>query len=79
MIDKFKHQVLMDRLRNHAISIRVSREIPQMFLAKQRNSSWMLETMQHKVHDEPIFLKWENSCGTCSTTESAKVTFEDVT
>ena len=39
----------MDRISNYTIPIKISRERLQRLLANQKNSSWVLETMQQKL------------------------------
>ena len=83
ILDRFKHQALMDKLMENSsgkITIKTMRERVQRWLANQRNSSWVLDTLQ-KMSDDgntPLLIEWAHSCGDYSTSENTKVIARDV-
>ena len=82
MLDRSKHQALMDKLLKNSsttIAIKTLRERVQRWLANQRNSSWVVEIMQEKDEDgTPILIKWAHSCGDYQSTEMAITISKDV-
>ena len=51
----------------------------QRWLANQRNSSWVVETMQEKDENGiPILIKWAHSCGDYASAEMARIIAKDV-
>ena len=82
-LDKLKHQGLMDELlsdSSKSINVRTMRERVQRWLANQRNSSWVVETMQMNVEgsEVPVLIQWAHSCGEHATSENARVIAKDV-
>jgi len=73
---------LMDKLledSSKSIPIKTMRERVQRWLANQRNSSWVVETMKEKTDDgTPILVKWAHSCGDYATSENTRVISQDV-
>ena len=81
-LDRLKHQALMDKLMENSsgkITIKTMRERVQRWLANQRNSSWVVDTLQELSDDgTPVLIKWAHSCGDYSTSENTKVIAKDV-
>ena len=81
-IDRLKHQALMDKLMENSsttITIKTMRERVQRWLANQRNSSWVVETLEEKSDDDtPVLIQWAHSCGDYSTSELTRVIAKDV-
>ena len=81
-IDRLKHQALMDKLMENSsttITIKTMRGRVQRWLANQRNSSWVVETLEEKSDDNtPVLIQWAHSCGDYSTSELTRVIAKDV-
>ena len=61
------------------ITIKTMRRRVQRWLANQRNSSWVVETLEEKSDDNtPVLIQWAHSCGDYSTSDTTRVIAKDV-
>ena len=75
------YQEFMDDLlvNSHVkIKIKVMRERQQRWLANQRNASWVIETLRHKINEKPVLVLWAHMVGDHAASDNARLIAKDV-
>ena len=54
------------------IKIKVMRERQQRWISNQRNGSWAIETLRHKINEKPVLVLWAHMVGDHAASDNAR-------